>query len=139
MGAPPRTPGALHKSDRADRAARRMRRDSTFAEKVLWKALRRLEDHHFRRQAPFGRYIVDFVCHCSRLIVEVDGGIHNLDEVIARDAEREAWLTSRGYRVIRFSNNQATDAEATVAAILAEIGAGAPTPDPSPRGGGEQR
>ena len=108
-----------------------MRRDPTFAEKVFWKALRRLEDHHFRRQAPFGRYIVDFVCHRSRLIVEVDGGIHNLDEVIARDAEREDWLTSRGYRVIRFSNVQAT-----VAAILAQIGAGAPTPNPSPRGGG---
>ena len=114
-----------------------MRRQPTFTEKLLWKALRRLEHHHFRRQAPFGRYVVDFVCHCSRLIVEVDGGIHDLDEVVARDAERDAWLTSRGYRVVRFRNSKVADTEATVAAILAKIGADTPTPKPSPQGGGK--
>ena len=136
MGVSARAPGAIHSSERSDRSARRMRRNPTFAEKQLWKALRKVEAHHFRRQSPFGPYIVDFVCHAARLIVEVDGGIHNLDLVAQRDAEREAWLIGRGYRVLRFSNLQALEVDATVAAILAKIGADTPTPDPSPQGGG---
>ena len=114
-----------------------MRRDPTFAEKQLWKALRKVETHHFRRQASFGPYVVDFVCHRSRLIIEVDGGIHNLDVVAQRDAERETWLNGRGYRILRFSNLQALETEATIAAIMAEIGADTPTPNLSPQGGGE--
>jgi very-short-patch-repair endonuclease len=115
-----------------------MRRDPTFAEKQLWKALRKVETHHFRRQAPFGPYVVDFGCHSSRPIIEVDGGIHDLDAVAQRDAEREAWLAGRGYRVVRLTNLQALDTEAAIAAILAEVGADTPTPSPSPQGGGGQ-
>jgi very-short-patch-repair endonuclease len=136
---PARTPGAIHTSERADQSARRLRRDLTFAERQLWKALRALDEFHFRRQAPMGRYVVDFVCHRSRLIVEVDGGVHDIDAVAARDNERDAWLVDRGYRVIRFTNSQATGAtEATVEAILASAVACTPTPDPSPQGGGER-
>jgi len=132
-----RTPGALHKSDRADASAKRMRRDLTYAEKRLWKLLRRT-DLHFRRQAPLGPYIVDFVCHEHRLIVELDGGIHNLPQVAARDAERDLWLTGRGYRVMRFPNEQAvSDTVGVVQMILAAVSAGTPTPNPSPQGGGE--
>jgi very-short-patch-repair endonuclease len=139
VGVPARTPGAIHTSERADRTARRLRRDLTFAEKPFWKALRQVEGFHFRRQVPMGRYVVDFVCHRSRLIVEVDGGIHDLDAVAARDNERDAWLADRGYQVIRFTNSQAIAAtEATVEAILAGPGASTPTPDPSPQGGGER-
>ena len=128
-----RMPGAIHTSDRADAAARRMRRTPTYAEKELWKALRKTE-LHFRRQAPFGAYIVDFVCHRHRLIVELGGGIHDLPSVAARDAEREAWLTGRGYRVMRFGNNEAPD---DVVRVLREwISADTPTPSPSPQGGG---
>ncbi|MGA0599681.1 endonuclease domain-containing protein [Caulobacter sp. KR2-114] len=132
-----RTPGAIHTSERSDRLARRLRKAPTFAEKQLWKALRKVETLHFRRQTPFGPYVVDFVCHRSRLIVEVDGGIHNLDAVAQRDAEREAWLASRGYRVLRLTNQQALDIEAAVAVIVAEAGVATPTPNPSPQGGGE--
>ncbi len=138
MGVSSRTPGAIHTSERSDRSARRLRNAPTFAEKQLWKTLRKVETLHFRRQAPFGPYVVDFVCHRSRLIVEVDGGIHNLDAVAQRDAEREAWLVSRGYRVLRLTNSQALDIEAAVAAIVAEAGAATPTPNPSPQGGGGQ-
>ena len=114
-----------------------MRGDLTYPEKCLWKVLRKT-NLHFRRQAPFGRYIVDFVCHEHRLIVELDGGIHNLPSVAARDAEREAWLTGRGYRVMRFPNNQAVSEPAgVVEMILASVGADTPTPSPSPQGGGD--
>ncbi|WP_276310002.1 endonuclease domain-containing protein [Phenylobacterium kunshanense] len=131
-----RAPGAIHKSDRADRAARRMRRVPTYAERDLWKVLRKT-DLHFRRQVPLGSYIVDFACHDARLIVELDGGIHDLPSVAARDLDREAWLTGRGYRVMRFSNNE--HPEDVVRVILERISADTPTPDPSPQGGGEQK
>jgi very-short-patch-repair endonuclease len=137
MGVSARTPGALLKSDRADASAKRMRRSLTYPEQRLWKLLRRT-DLHFRRQAPFGPYIVDFVCQRHRLIVELDGGVHDLPEVAARDAERELWLTGRGYRVMRFRNEQAvSDTAGVVQMILAAVGADTPTPDPSPQGGGE--
>jgi very-short-patch-repair endonuclease len=117
-----------------------MRREPTLAEKLFWRALRQIEipGSHFRRQAPFGPHIVDFVCHHHRLIVEVDGAVHDLDDVAARDAERQAWLKARGYRVIRVSNSQAiNDPYSAVERILALIGADTPTPGPSPQGGGE--
>jgi len=136
VGVQERTPGALHKSDRADASAKRMRREPTYAEKRLWKLLR-TTDLHFRRQAPFGPYIVDFVCHRHRLIVELDGGVHDLPEVAARDVERDLWLTGRGYRVMRFLNGQAvSDTSGVVQMILAAAGVDTPTPNPSPQGGG---
>ena len=105
-----------------------MRRAPTYAEKHLWKALRQT-DLHFRRQAPFGPYIVDFVCHPHRLVIEVDGGVHNLPEVAARDAERDLWLTGRGYRVMRFSNEQVvSDTLGVVQMILARVSADTPNP-----------
>jgi very-short-patch-repair endonuclease len=88
---------------RRDRA-RRLRRDQTDAEDRLWKALRgcRLEGWKWRRQAPVGPFIVDFVCLEAALAVEVDGGIHA--ERPDRDARREAYLRARGLQVLRFWN-----------------------------------
>ena len=76
----------------------------TEAEKILWYRLRagRLTQYKFRRQHPTGRYIVDFVCLSHRLIVEVDGSQH-LDS--PQDAERDAWLRSQGFRVLRIWNH----------------------------------
>jgi len=55
-----------------------MRGDLTYPEQLLWRELRKLEidGSHFRRQAAFGNYIVDFVCHGARLVIEVDGAVH---------------------------------------------------------------
>jgi very-short-patch-repair endonuclease len=115
-----------------------MRRDSTFAERELLKELMKLAGFHFRRQAPMGPYLVDFVCHRSRLIVEVDGGVHEMDAVAQRDAERDVWLVRRGYRVLRVTNREVlADLEAVALRIISEACAGTPTPDPSPQGGGE--
>jgi len=139
VGVPARTPGALVKTDRADRLARRLRREPTRAEQHLWKALRKIEEAHFRRQAPFGPYVVDFVCHRSRLVIEVDGAVHELEEVQAKDTERTAWLEGRGYSVLRFSNEQTLfDRASVVEAIVSRLGADTPTPGPSPQGGGEK-
>jgi very-short-patch-repair endonuclease len=82
-----------------------MRREATQAERSVWRILRRKQvaGLKFRRQAVMGRYIVDFVCHERRLIIEVDGGQHALRQ---RDVVRTAWLESQGYRVLRFWNNE---------------------------------
>ena len=86
--------------------ARELRKNSTEAESALWSKLRsrQLSGYHFRRQHPVGMYIVDFVCLDSRLVVELDGGQHL--ESSEYDEARTAYLSSRGYSVIRFWNNQ---------------------------------
>jgi very-short-patch-repair endonuclease len=86
--------------------AKRLRREMTDAERLLWSKLRRkqMNGRHFRSQVPVPPYIADFACIELGLIVEVDGGQHNIDQ--ARDARRTAWLESKGYRVLRFWNNE---------------------------------
>jgi len=63
-----------------------------------------MEGHKFRRQEPIGKYIVDFVCHEKRIVVEVDGGQHSTDKT--RDNERDKWFEEQGYKVLRFWNNE---------------------------------
>jgi very-short-patch-repair endonuclease len=77
----------------------------TEAEKRLWYLLRRhnLLGNLFRRQAPIGSYIVDFACLKERLLIEIDGGQHGVQA--EQDAQRTAWLERRGFRVLRFWNN----------------------------------
>ena len=86
--------------------ARSLRRNSTDAEQLLWQRLRnrQLAGLKFRRQVPMGPYVADFFCLKAGLIVEVDGGQHATAQ--DSDAARTAWLESRGYRVIRFWNNE---------------------------------
>ncbi|MEX2127552.1 MAG: DUF559 domain-containing protein [Xanthobacteraceae bacterium] len=87
------------------RLERRLRRDATNAEVKMWLALRdrRLAGFKFVRQEAIGPYVVDFVCRAKRLVVEVDGGQHAESE---RDSKRDAALAARGFRVIRFWNNE---------------------------------
>ena len=100
--------------------AKALRMNMTDAEQVLWQRLRdrRLGGHKFRRQVTIDPFIVDFLCIQHRLIVEVDGSQHN-DEV---DAARTAYLEVRGYRVIRFWNNDVLrDVEGVLDGILAAV------------------
>lgn len=113
--------------------AKQLRVGMTDAERVLWFRLRagRLNGHKFKRQAPLGRYILDFVCFSAKLVVELDGSQH-LDS--ARDVERDAWLRSEGFRVARFWNNQVLgETEAVLSAIL-QLLEGPLSPTPLPRG-----
>jgi len=89
------------------RFVRRLRDRQTDAEKALWMRLRsrQLEGVKFRRQQPIGSYVVDFVSFDRKLIVEIDGGQHNEGKTKERDEERSAWLKERGYRMVRFWNN----------------------------------
>ena len=85
--------------------ARELRAAQTDAEALLWRHLRnrQLGGHKFRRQHPIGRYVVDFVCAESCLIVELDGGQH-VDQT-RYDNARTQWLMTRGYGVARYWND----------------------------------
>ncbi len=114
--------------------ARSFRRVATVAEAALWKALRgrRLGGLKFRRQHPVDGFVVDFYCAERRLIVEVDGSIH--DRQRAADEERQVILDASGYRVVRLHNDTVLhDPAAAIAAIRAA--AGPHPPAPSPHGG----
>jgi very-short-patch-repair endonuclease len=90
--------------------SRRLRREATDAERLLWWALRGLKarGYHFRRQAPFESYILDFVEHGHRLVIEVDGSQHASAENRLRDERRDEVLRHRGYKVFRVWNNEVT-------------------------------
>ena len=127
------SPRPRHRAGAVGRA-RHMRREPSFAEKVLWADLRKLK-LNIRRQAPIGRFIVDFVHHESRLVIEVDGPLHDDPQARARDAERTAWLEGQGYRVIRFTTRQAVeDRESVLTAIRSEVLS--PPSQPFPHQGG---
>lgn len=118
--------------------AKTLRKTLTDAEQKIWQRLRgrQLEGCKFRRQVPIGPYIADFACLEAHLIVEVDGGQH-LES--SRDALRDAWFATRGFRLLRFWNTQAlVETDAVVDAILSALQR--PHPNLPPRAGeGDQR
>ena len=100
--------------------ARELRKEMTLAEKLLWSRLRnkQLKGLKFRRQHPLGPFIADFYCAARRLVVEIDGDIHDLQP--ERDAARTEQFEQYGYRVIRFRNKQVlNEIEDVLAAIEA--------------------
>ncbi len=115
--------------------AKCLRSDQTEAEQRLWYHLRahRFMDLKFKRQTPMGRYIVDFICHEHRLIVEVDGGQHA--ERTDYDEQRDAWLGEQGLRVLRFWNHEVMqELDGVLERIRLAILAPSP-PAPPPRAG----
>jgi very-short-patch-repair endonuclease len=99
--------------------AQQLRTTPTDAEIRLWSRLRgkQIERFRFRRQQPIGPYVVDFFCPAAKLVIEVDGGQHATRE--AEDAARSRWIEARGYRVLRFWNNDVlANTDGVVAAIL---------------------
>lgn len=84
--------------------ARKLRNNLTEAEKHLWYILRAENlGYKFRRQAQIGNYFADFVCYEKKLIIEIDGGQHAESQ---KDKIREEWLTTQGFKVLRFWNNE---------------------------------
>lgn len=79
----------------------------TEAETVMWQLLRQNgAGAHFRRQHIIGPYIADFCCLSANLIVELDGGYHQLPDQQVKDEDRTAWLNQQGYRILRFTNDE---------------------------------
>lgn len=120
--------------------ARRLRRELTLAERTVWYGVRahRLDGVGFRRQTPIGPYIVDFVSHAAKLVVEIDGGQHFTETGERRDLRRDTFLASKGYRVLRFANHEVlTNREGVLSCIADAIQSHAPSlPSPACGGGG---
>lgn len=88
--------------------AQTLRQASTDAEQLLWRYLRarQLGGFKFRRQYPFGAYVLDFVCLEKHLVVELDGGQHSEPEQMRHDEIRTTWLQAQGFVVLRFWNHE---------------------------------
>jgi very-short-patch-repair endonuclease len=117
------------------RIARKLRKDSTEAERRLWSKLRgkQLAGFKFRRQQPVGPHVVDFINFEKRLIIEIDGGHHALQK--ERDNERDCWLEEKGFEVLRYWNNEIIDnIDGVLEAILKKLTS--PSPNPSHKGRG---
>ena len=116
--------------------ARHSRRNLTDAERAFWRRVRyrQLGGFRFRRQAPIGTYIVDFVCFERRLVIEVDGGQHM--QAAEADRKRSDWLERNGFRVLRFWNHHVLQApDAVIEAVWEALEQPAPHLNPPPRGG----
>jgi very-short-patch-repair endonuclease len=119
--------------------AKQLRRTMTRAETLLWRHLKadRLAGLGFRRQTPLGNYIADFVSHTCKLVVEIDGESHDFEERIRHDEVRDQWFASRGYHVLRFTNDDVMkNLEGVVIAIGLAAEQGAPLSLTLPRKGG---
>ncbi|MGQ0532680.1 MAG: endonuclease domain-containing protein [Caulobacteraceae bacterium] len=109
--------------------AREMRNEPTTAEKDMWRLLRSLnrEGAHFRRQVAVAYFVYDFGDYSAHLLIEVDGAIHELEDVAAQDRRKEAHAAMHGFRVLRFTNAEACGRAdwviARVRAALADRGA----------------
>lgn len=87
--------------------AKQKKENPTEAEQILWRYLQKSQlGESFRRQHIIGDFIADFVCLSAHLIIEVDGGYHQLPEQQTNDKERTEWLNKQGYEVLRFTNEE---------------------------------
>jgi imidazole glycerol-phosphate synthase subunit HisF len=97
-------PDFIHKN------ARRLRNHSTKAENTLWQELKKHPlGYKFRRQHPISVFIADFYCHRAKLIIEVDGAIHDQESAKVKDMEREWNLELMGLTILRFRNDDVLD------------------------------
>jgi very-short-patch-repair endonuclease len=101
--------------------ARKERRSGNLPEVVMWRALQlRPGGFRFRRQHPFGPYILDFACLRPRVAIEIDGIVHEMGDRPERDARRDVWLGQQGFRVLRFpARDVLSDLDAAINAVVA--------------------
>lgn len=106
--------------------ARRLRREMTLPEVLLWGAIRRKAfGLRFRRQHPIGNYVLDFYLPSAKLAIEIDGLAHDGAAAADRDARRDQWLLGQGIRTLRFTAADVLDEdgfENVVRAIIATVG-----------------
>ena len=109
--------------------SRDLRKNMTDVERMLWAKIRshQLQGFRFRRQHPVGNYIADFVCIELKLIIELDGGQHSNQQEY--DMERTQWLQTKGYKMVRFWNNDVIE---NLEGVLLTISTYLPPSQPSP-------
>jgi len=122
----------------ANARAKRLRKDMPATERKFWESVRALEglSGKFRRQAPIGPYVVDFVHHGAKLAIELDGPHHDHEEAQARDAKKDDWLKRQGFHVMRIPNAKIwNEADDVLNAIRDAVNGADPSPlTPLPQG-----
>jgi very-short-patch-repair endonuclease len=126
--------------ERGQDFARRLRRGSTDAERLIWSRLRdrRLGSFKFRRQHPIGPFFADCACIEAMLVVELDGGQHFEDLAIAADHQRTQYFESLGFQVLRFDNGQVVRETTAVLQVIldsAQLRCDHPHPSSLPQAG----
>jgi adenine-specific DNA-methyltransferase len=114
--------------------AKRLRKNMTDAETVMWHRLRgrRLSGYKFKRQWTLGNFVVDFCCSEAKLVIEIDGGQHTPE----RDRARTSWLESQGFQVRRFWNDEVlTNMDGVLTVVLHDLQTQTLTPTPLPQAG----
>lgn len=117
--------------------ARQLRRNATEPERRLWAILHALrqQGHHFRRQHPIGPFYADFACVRAGLVIKADGITHTQQADIAYDQQRDAFICSQGFRILRFWNSDIRDNPDGVYRVIAEaLATSSPTPRTSDAG-----
>ena len=104
--------------------ARELRNKLTPAEQVFWLRLKeKFPEYKFRRQHPISIYIVDFYCHNLKLVIEIDGSVHDSEEAKLNDGKRQNDLENLTLIVIRFTNNQVkNEIELVIEKICSTVG-----------------
>jgi very-short-patch-repair endonuclease len=117
--------------------ARELRTQQTPTEEILWECLRdrRFLNAKFRRQHNIGQFIADFYCHAARLVIELDGEIHQSQKL--EDTNRDLWMEERGSVVLRFRNDEVLDDLVGVLRVVAEVVEPSPLA-PLPQGEGHK-
>ena len=128
----------MRSGERVKAAARRLRREMSPPETRLWMRLRRLDDGYprFRRQHPFGPFVLDFYCPAAKLCVEVEGWSHDMGDQPARDGRRDAWLAVQGVEVLRIAASEVMADLDEVAWFLIRTAVERAKPPPPLRRGG---
>lgn len=124
--------------------ARRLRREMSLPEVLLWQQLKgKPSGLKFRKQHPFGNLVLDFFCAEKRIAIEIDGSAHDMGDRPQRDLARDKWLSSQSVKVLRIPASRVLeDAVAVAEAVLAFCAAHCPPPSAagaaatSPSGGG---
>ena len=104
--------------------ARTLRKSMTQSEKIFWQQVRRnkILGMNFRRQHPINQFIVDFYCHAAKLVIEIDGSIHEIPESKEHDENRSFELEMLGLKVLRFSNDQVqNDMDKVIELVTKEV------------------
>ena len=115
--------------------ARKLRKQATKAETLLWRKLKmgQMQGFKFRRQQPIGPYIVDFLTFEKKFVIELDGGQHAMER--KKDKRRDFWLKKEGYEVLRFWDNEVFEnLDGVLEVIKSKLLS--PSPNPSHKGRG---
>ena len=131
-------PGENRQKDRTRTRlrARRLRKNMTPAEKELWKLLRSIDGYTFRSQPAIVNRVYDFACYGARLLIELDGAVHDRPDVQADDKEKTLHAVRNGFRVLRFTNAEVFGRSAWVISEVRALLDAPHPPTPSPQGGG---